>query len=83
MRLRSVGVGDGRKHLAGLSQEGHGLLEGNLRVYFLKDKAKSQILCTIKGGRIVRVEKIEILGDIESTNLASVQGTLFLTGQAH
>lgn len=55
-----VGVGDSGTHLVGLSQEGHGFLEGNIRVHLLKDKAKSQILGRTHGKKLVRVEKIEI-----------------------
>lgn len=55
-----MGVGDSGKHLVGLSQEGHGLLEDNLRVHLLKDKANSQILGKTQGKRLVRVKKIEM-----------------------
>lgn len=58
------------KHLVGLSQEGHGLLEDNLRVHLLKDKDKSQILVKTQG-RLGRVKKIEIRGDAESIDLAA------------
>lgn len=66
------------KHLVGLSQEGHGLLEDNLRVHLLKDKDKSQILVKTQG-RLGRVKKIEIRGDAESIDLAAQIQTLFLT----